>query len=156
MTASSIYLWTLRSFSEHLFYREPLRNCLFHVQVAVFQPANTVKNYFTDAIEAFYTRTRSSHLKAYIYLKYLKIICEEIYSLWSCEMTNCKYTKKNPVTYPPSCNTFCLHFLRTHHDYFFQRGFESVLAKFLSGNINKKYICFTCFICHLPVLLWFI
>ena len=156
MTASSIYLWTLRSFSEHLFYREPLRNCLFHVQVAVFQPANTVKNYFTDAIEAFYTRTRSSHLKAYIYLKYLKIICEEIYSLWSCKMTNCKYTKKNPVTYPPSCNTFCLHFLRTHHDYFFQRGFESVLAKFLSGNINKKYICFTCFICDLPVLLWFI
>ena len=156
MTASSIYLWTLRSFSEHLFYREPLRNCLFHVQVAVFQPANTVKNYFTGAIEAFYTRTRSSHLKAYIYLKYLKIICEEVNSLWSCEMTNCKYTKKNSVTYPPSCNTFCLHFLRTNHDYFFQRGFESVRAKFLSGNINKKYICFTCFICDLPVLLWFI
>ena len=64
--------------TEHLFYRAPLRNCLFHVQIVVFQPADTVKNYFTGAIQAFYTRTRSSHLKEVIYLKYLKIICEEI------------------------------------------------------------------------------
>ena len=48
----------LRSFSEHLLYRAPPRNCLFHVQVAVFQPAGTVKDYFTGAIQAFYTRTR--------------------------------------------------------------------------------------------------
>ena len=43
--------------------------------------------------------------------------------------------EKNSFTYPPSyniSNIFCLHFLRTHHDYFFQRGFESVQAKFLS------------------------
>ena len=26
-------------------YRAPLRNCLFHLQVAVFQPADTLKNY---------------------------------------------------------------------------------------------------------------
>ena len=35
-------------------------------------------------------------------------------------------------------HVFCLHFLRMYHDYFFQRGFESVRAKFLSGNISKK------------------
>ena len=29
-------------FSEHLFYRAPLGNCLFHVQVAGFQPADRV------------------------------------------------------------------------------------------------------------------
>ena len=40
----------LQSTSEKLFK--------FHVQVAVFQPADTVKNYFTGAIQAFYTRTR--------------------------------------------------------------------------------------------------
>ena len=55
-----------------------MRNCLFHVQVAEFEAADTVKNYFTDAFQAFYTRARSSHLKAFIYLKSLKIICERL------------------------------------------------------------------------------
>ena len=51
------------SFSEHLFYRAPLRNCLNHVQFAEFQPPDTVKNYFASAFQAFYTRTTSSHSK---------------------------------------------------------------------------------------------
>ena len=71
-------MWTLRSFSEHLFYGEPLRNCLFQVQDSEFQPADTVKNYFTGAIQAFYTRTRSSHSKAFNSLKFYKIIGEEV------------------------------------------------------------------------------
>ena len=33
---------------------------------------------------------------------------------------------------------FWLHFLKTHHDYFFRRGFESMRAQFLSGNISEK------------------
>ena len=40
----------------NLFYRAPLRNCLFHVQVAVFQPADTVKKYFTGVTQTLYTR----------------------------------------------------------------------------------------------------
>ena len=68
----------LRSFSERLFYGAPLGNCLFHVQAADFQPADTVKNYFTDPFQAFYTRKRSNHSKVFIYLKSLKIICEEV------------------------------------------------------------------------------
>ena len=36
MTASCAYLWILRIFSDHLFYRAPLGNCLFHLQVAQF------------------------------------------------------------------------------------------------------------------------
>ena len=55
MTASCVYLRILRSFSEHLIYRAPLGKCLFHVQVAEFLPADTVKNYFTSAFQAFYT-----------------------------------------------------------------------------------------------------
>ena len=31
-----------------------------------------------------------------------------------------------------------IHFLRMHHDYFFWRDFESVRARFLSGNTSKK------------------
>ena len=91
----------MRSFSEYLFYRATLRNCLFHVQVAVFQPTDTVKNYFTGAYSStVYKNTRSSHSKAFIYLKSLKIICEEVNLQWSCEMPTCKLPKKS-FTYLP-------------------------------------------------------
>ena len=54
MNASLVYLWILRSFLEHLCYTAPLRNWLFHdVQVAEFQPADTVKNYFTGVFQVF-------------------------------------------------------------------------------------------------------
>ena len=44
---------------------KPLISCI----IAEFQPADTMKNYFTDAFQAFCTRASSSHLKAFIYLK---------------------------------------------------------------------------------------
>ena len=34
----------LRSFSDHLFFRAPLGNCLFHIQVAEFQPPDKIKS----------------------------------------------------------------------------------------------------------------
>ena len=55
-----------------------LYNPLFHVKVAQFQLVDTVKNYFTGAFQAFYTKNRSSHLKAFIYLKSLKITSKEV------------------------------------------------------------------------------
>ena len=71
--------WEVLQNIKHLFYRAPLRNSLFHVQVAEFQPADTVKNYFTGgAFQAFYARAKSSLSKACIYLKSLKIICEAV------------------------------------------------------------------------------
>ena len=66
MTASCVYLWILRRFSEHFFYRVPWGNRLFYVQVAEFQPPDTIKNYFTGA---FYEG-----------------VCEGVDLLWSCEM----------------------------------------------------------------------
>ena len=135
MTASCVYLWILRSFSDRFFYRVSLGNCLFHVQVAGFQPLDAAKMYFTGAFEAFYTRKRSSYSKAFIYLKFLKIFYEEVNLWWSCEMPTCKLTKK-PLSHILLL-VFCLHFLRIHHDYFFRRGF--VRAQFLSGNISGKY-----------------
>ena len=57
MTVSCVYLRILRSFSEHLFYRAPLGNCLLHLQAAEFQLTDTVKNFFTSAFQAFHTRT---------------------------------------------------------------------------------------------------
>ena len=106
MTASCVYLRVLRSFSEHLFYRAPLGNCLFHVQVPEFQPLDTVKNYFTSAFQAFHIRATSSHSKTFKILKdtwnsrklsVKKLICNEFAicqpaSLW-----------KNSFTDPHSC-----------------------------------------------------
>ena len=40
----------LKSFSDHFFYRAPLGNYLFHLQVAEFQPPHTVNKYFTCAL----------------------------------------------------------------------------------------------------------
>ena len=51
---------------------------LFYVQVAEFQPPDTVTNYFTGAFQAFYTRSRDSQSKVFIYLKSLKTVCEEV------------------------------------------------------------------------------
>ena len=62
----------------HLFYRAPLGNCLFRVQVAGFQPPDPVKKCFTSAFQAFYRRTGISYSKTFTYLKSLKIICEEV------------------------------------------------------------------------------
>ena len=42
MTASCVYLKILRIFSEHLIYRATLGNCLFYLQVAEFQPPDTI------------------------------------------------------------------------------------------------------------------
>ena len=44
--------------------------------------------------------------------------------------------EKNSSTHTPSCILPSFS-----HDYFFQRGFESVKAQFLSGNINGK-LCY--------------
>ena len=135
MTASCLYLRILRSFSKHFFYRALPGNCYFHVQVAEFQPPDTVKNYFTDT---FYTRPRSSHPKAFIYLKFLKTVCEKVY------LSNLQlYGTKLFCTF--SFMYFVFIFFRMFQDCFFRRGFESVRAQFLSGNIslisgNKCYL----------------
>ena len=50
MTTYCVYLRILRSFLEHLFYRAPLGDCLFHVQVTGIQPPDTVKNKQTTSI----------------------------------------------------------------------------------------------------------
>ena len=65
MTASCVYLWILRCFSDHLFYKALLGNYLSHLQVTKVQPSHTVKKYFTCAFQEFYTR-RSSYSKAFM------------------------------------------------------------------------------------------
>ena len=54
---------------------------------------------FHSPFQAFYTRTRRSHLKAFIYFKSLNIVCEVVNLLWSCEMPICNFTKENPFTH---------------------------------------------------------
>ena len=55
-------------------------------------------------------------------------------------MPTCKLTKK--ALSHILLHIFCLHFLRVHHDYFFQRVFESVRAQFLPGNISRLLVIY--------------
>ena len=66
------------TFFRTLLLLSTLGKLLFSVKVAEFQPPDTVKNYFTGAFQAFHTRSRSSHWKAFIYLKSLKTVCKEV------------------------------------------------------------------------------
>ena len=81
-TAPDDYFLCLTVYIEK-FFRTPLLQStsgkgLFHVHVSEFQPADTLKNYFTGDFQAFYARTGSSYSKAFIYIKSLKIICEKL------------------------------------------------------------------------------
>ena len=49
-------------------------------------------------------------------------------------MPACKFTKKKTLSHI-LFHVFCIHFLRIHHDYFVQRGFESVRVQFLSAKV---------------------
>ena len=71
----------LRNFSDHLFYRAPLENCLFRAQLAKFQPPDTMKSILQVLFKHFMqTRDvaiwRQLYSEAIMYLKSLKIICE--------------------------------------------------------------------------------
>ena len=67
------------------------------------------KNYFRGAFQVFYKRSRSSHSKAFIYLKSLKTVCEEVNLLWSCEMPTRNFTKKK-LFHTPSFKYFAFIF----------------------------------------------
>ena len=51
---------------------------LFHVQVAKFQLPDIVKNCSAGAFQAFYARSKSSHSKAFTYLKSLETVFGEV------------------------------------------------------------------------------
>ena len=53
-------------------------------------------------------------------------------------MTTCKFTKKalSHILF----HVFCHHFLGTHHNYFFRRGFERVRTKFLLENFFQALL----------------
>ena len=56
-----VFLATLRSFSEQLFYRIPPGDCLLHVQIAGHISTYTIKIYFTGAFYALCTKAISGH-----------------------------------------------------------------------------------------------
>ena len=45
------------------FYRTPHGDCLFHVQVAKFQAAYSIKNYFTGAFQDFFYKSEKSQFE---------------------------------------------------------------------------------------------
>ena len=47
-SGTGVYLRTLRTFLEHLFYRTPPGDYLFHAQAAGFQPVYIIKKLFLE------------------------------------------------------------------------------------------------------------
>ena len=67
---------------------------LFYVKVSRISTTRWYsKKLFHRCFQAFYTWSRSSHSKAFIYLKSLDAVCEEVSMLWSCEIPTCNFTK---------------------------------------------------------------
>ena len=145
-TASCVYRWILKSFSEHLFYEHLWESTYFMYQVPEFlykfmylqvPELQYSKKLFHRWFQAFCTKPRSSHSKEFIYLKSLKIMWKLIRN----EVARCQpasLRKKLFHRFSFIIHVFCLNFLRSHHDYFFRKGFESVREQFLSGNISEK------------------
>ena len=113
-------------FPVYLFYRAPLGSCLFHLQVALFQPPDTIK-FFSQVLFKYFKENETyifggiKILGNYLWISY------SVMKLWDANLqTNEKTSFRH---------AFCFHFLRIHYDYFFQKVFESVWPQFLSGNI---------------------
>ena len=121
-----VFLLILQNFYKYLFFWQNTSRWLLLVFISEF----------TGAFQVFYARSRSSHSKAFICLKSLKTVCKEVNLLWSCEMPTRNFMKKSSFTHPPSC--ILPSFSQNASRYFFRRGFGSVRAQFLSGNISGK------------------
>ena len=57
--------------------------------------------------------------------------------------TNLQVSEKNSHIL---LHVFCLHFLRTHPDYFFRRGFESERTKFSFRKYKQKVVLLVIFL----------
>ena len=128
---------------------QPLRNCLFHVQVAEFQPSDTVKTipqvffkYFIEQREVAIGRCSFTYTPWKLYVK--KLICNEF--------TRCQPARKKTLSHI-LLHVFCLYFPRIHHIYFFGKGFESVREQFLTENRTRKWH-YLYFFCSSTIHLW--
>ena len=130
MTASCVHLWIL-SFSEQFFYRALPENCYFLYKLKNFNH-QIHKKLFHRSFQAFYTRTRSSHSKTFIYLKPLKTVCEEVNLQWSCKIPTFKLTKKLFLT------TSFMHFAFIFSEYS-RLLFPKRLWKWASTISFRKY-----------------
>ena len=79
ITASCVYLWILRSFLEYLFYITSAK-LLVSCTRCKSSTSRYSKKLFTGVFQAFYKTMKGSNSKAFMYLKPLKIIFEEINS----------------------------------------------------------------------------
>ena len=92
--------------------------------------ASIYNNNFTGTFQAFCIRPRSSHLES---VRLIKI--PENY-MWRSSLVVKSYKKislSNLLLY-----VFRLHFLRTHHDYFFEEALKLWEHSFFQENTNEK------------------
>ena len=120
------------SFIEHLW-----ETAYFMYKLQYFNQQIQWRTISQVLIQALYTRPREVAIRRRSFtwnplkLSVKRLICNEV--------AGCQQASLRKKVSRIFFHVFCLHSLRTHHDYFFRRGSETVQAKFLSGNISKKW-----------------
>ena len=136
MTASCVYLWILRLFSEHFFY-----TAILGISCRILTTRYSKKLFHRCFSSILYQIEKypfeGTHLLK-IPENYLWRSYEVVMKLQDAQrlVPTCKLTKKT-ISHI-FLHAFCVHFLRIHQNYFFRRGFESLRAQFLSGNVSGK------------------
>ena len=64
------------------------------------------------------------------------------------KLRDAKSLQKNSFTYPPSRNTFCLNFLRTHHDYYFPNRLWKCASKISFRKYKQKIVLLVIYLFH--------
>ena len=96
----------LRSFSEHLFYEKLLISC---TSCSISTSRCSGELFHRCFSSTVYKNTRSSHPKAFIYLKSLKIICGNYDRLISNEVARCQPAGLRKKVSHIFLHVFCLH-----------------------------------------------
>ena len=90
----------MRSFSEYLVYRAPLRNCLFHVQVTQISTSRYSLKLFHRCYSNILYKNEKYPIKG---VHLLKILENYLWGGWFVmKLPTYKFTKKNSLTSPPS------------------------------------------------------
>ena len=119
-------------FSACNFIKKETPEKMFFYEFAKFLRTSFLLN-FHSPFQAFYTRTRRSHLKAFIYFKSLNIVCEVVNLLWRCQPVT---LRKKTLLHISSC--FLPSFSQNTSRLLVPKRLWKFKTQFLSGNVSGK------------------
>ena len=122
MTAFCVYLQILGSFPEHLFYRIYPGDCLFHAQVAGFQPAYTIKTISQILLKNLIQERKVAKQRCSFNPNPSKFYMKK---LIRSAVVRCQFTSLQKKT----LSHILLHVLSFHFLIFFRSGLDTLFQK---------------------------